>query len=192
MAPPHENNSLTYAEYLKLDEEVQYEVIDGRIYNMSPSPNVKHQSIAMELSTEFNVYLRNKSCRVLAEVDVCLCEEEDLTKVNEWVKPDIVIVCDEDKIHKSRIVGAPDLIVEILSKSTAKTDRMIKFHRYQRAGVKEYWIVDPAHETIDAYVLENELYKHNGTYTNDEVIEVRIFDDLSIDLKNVFREEFEK
>ncbi|MDC3426058.1 Uma2 family endonuclease [Aquibacillus sp. 3ASR75-11] len=191
MALPQENNSITYAEYLKLDEDIQYEVIDGQIFNMSPSPSVKHQAIAMEISTEFNIYLRSKSCRVLAEIDVCLCGEKDNSKVKEWVNPDIVIVCDKNKINKNRIAGAPDLIVEILSKSTAKTDRMIKFNRYQRAGVKEYWIVDPAHETIDVYILESEFYKHDGTYANDEVIEVNIFDDLTVNLKNIFREEID-
>ncbi|MDC3414499.1 Uma2 family endonuclease [Terrihalobacillus insolitus] len=191
MALPQENNSITYAEYLKLDEDIQYEVIDGQIFNMSPSPSVKHQAIAMEISTEFNIYLRSKSCRVLAEIDVCLCGEKDNSKVKEWVNPDIVIVCDKNKINKNRIAGAPDLIVEILLKSTAKTDRMIKFNRYQRAGVKEYWIVDPAHETIDVYILESEFYKHDGTYANDEVIEVNIFDDLTVNLKNIFREEID-
>lgn len=190
MALQQESNMLTYAEYSKLASDVQYEVIDGQIYNMSPSPSVKHQSIAMELATEFNVYLRHRHCRVLAEIDVCLSGEEDATKVSEWVKPDIVIVCDKDRIHKHRIVGAPNLIVEILSKSTAKTDRMIKFNQYQKTGVTEYWIVDPAHETIDVYVLENKVYKHVGTYANDEVIEVNIFDDLLINLKNVFRDDF--
>ncbi|WP_313957216.1 Uma2 family endonuclease [Siminovitchia fortis] len=87
------------------------------------------------------------------------------------------------------MAGSPDLIVEILSKSTAKTDKMIKFNRYQRAGVKEYWIVDPSHEIIDVYLLENGFYKHGGAYANDEAVKVNIFDDLSIDLKNIFRDE---
>ncbi len=66
---------------------------------------------------------------------------------------------------------------------------MIKFNRYQRAGVKEYWIVDPSHEIIDVYLLENGFYKHGGAYANDEAVKVNIFDDLSIDLKNIFRDE---
>ncbi len=190
MALPQGKNPLTYAEYLKLDEDIQYEVIDGQIYNMSPSPNVKHQSIAMELSTEFNLFLRNRSCRVLGEIDVCLSDEDDHSKINEWVKPDIVIVCDMNKIRTNHIAGAPDLIVEILSKSTAKVDKMIKFNPYQRAGVKEYWIVDPIHEVIDVFVLKNGLYKHEGTFAQNEVIEVKMFEGLSINLRNVFREEF--
>jgi Uma2 family endonuclease len=188
MSLPQETNHLTYAEYLKLDEDIQYEVIDGRIYNMSPSPNVKHQEIAIELATEFNLFFRNKTCRVLPEIDVCLNGETDSTKINEWVKPDLVVVCNQEKITKTHIAGAPDLIVEILSKSTAKTDKMIKFHRYQRAGVREYWIVDPAHETIDVYVLVDNVYKYGGTFTKEEVIVVSLFEDLSINLMNIFRD----
>ncbi len=82
------------------------------------------------------------------------------------------------------------MIVEILSKATAKTDRMIKFNRYQKAGVKEYWIVDPAHETIDIYVLENNFYSHAGTFANNETADVNISDGLSINLENIFREDF--
>jgi Uma2 family endonuclease len=190
MTLPQKRNTLTYKEYLALDEDIEYEVIDGQMYNMSPSPNTRHQSVSMELSTEFNMYFRNKACRVLAEIDVCLSDDQDFAKVTEWVKPDILIVCDKNKIHENRIVGAPDLIVEILSKSTAKIDRMVKFNRYQRAGVKEYWIVDPLHEIIDVYVLENEQYKYEGTYASDEVIQVTLFEDLSINLKMIFREEF--
>ncbi|MBM4763583.1 Uma2 family endonuclease [Bacillus sp. B15-48] len=188
MALPQERSSLSYYEYLKLGEDVQYEVIDGQVYNMSPSPNVKHQSIEMDLSTEFNLYLREKSCRVLAEIDVCLSGEKDMSQTHEWVKPDIIIVCDKNKIHENRIVGAPDLIVEILSKSTAKIDKMIKFNRYENAGVKEYWIVDPAHEVIDVYKLENERYVQSGTYTKEESISVNLFDDFSIDLRRIFRD----
>lgn len=66
---------------------------------------------------------------------------------------------------------------------------MVKFNRYQRAGVKEYWIVDPIYEIIDVYVLEKSFYKHRGTYTNEEVVEVSIFDGFSINLKDIFREE---
>lgn len=187
MGFPQNINPFTYTEYLKLGERIQYEVIDGQVYNMTPSPSVKHQSIATELITEFNLYLRKKACIVLGEIDVCLCGNKNTDNVNEWVKPDIVIVCDKNKIHQSRIVGAPELIIEILSKSTAKIDKMIKFNRYQKAGVKEYWIVDPVYETIDVYVLHDHFYKHNGTYTNDEEIKVHIFEDLIIQLKNIFR-----
>jgi len=192
MAIPQEKSHLTYAEYLALDEGIRYEVIDGQIYNMSPAPTPKHQAVQRELLTEFNLYFRGKQCSVFgAPIDVCLAEEDDITKIEEWVQPDLVVVCDQNKIREKRIVGTPDLVIEIISKSTAKKDKVVKFNRYQRAGVKEYWIVDPSNETIDVYCLENEGFAHRGTYFKDDRISVHLFEGLSIDLANVFREDAE-
>jgi len=192
MAIPQEKSHLTYAEYLALDEDIRYEVIDGQIYNMSPAPTPKHQAVQRELLTEFNLYLRGKQCSVFgAPIDVCLAEEDDITKIKEWVQPDLVVVCDQNKIREKRIVGIPDLVIEIISKSTAKKDKVIKFNRYQRAGVKEYWIVDPSNQTIDVYCLESGTFAHRGIYFKDDCISVHLFEDLSIDLANVFREDTE-
>jgi Uma2 family endonuclease len=153
---------------------------------MSPSPNVRHQSISMQLSTEFNNYFRNSKCKVLAEIDVSLEGEEDIDSVKEWVRPDISIICNDEKIKENYIAGAPDLIVEILSKSTAKRDKMIKFNRYQHSGVKEYWIVDPIYETVDICVLKNDYFNHLGTYANGGKVELSISQGLSIDLSLIF------
>lgn len=169
-----------------MNDDIRYEVIDGYIFYMSPFPSVKHQRISVKISTEFDNYLRKKDCDVIPEIDVSLEGADDTTKMKEWFRPDISIICDQDKIKENHIAGAPDLIVEILSKSTAKADKMIKFNRYQAAGVKEYWIVDPAHETVDIYLLQDGYFVHNGTYISEETIRVSIFDDFSIDLKNIF------
>ena len=191
MAIPKNQDTLTYAEYLDLGEEVRYEVIDGKVYNMSPAPSTKHQAVQREILTEFTIYLRGKKCSVFGSpIDVCFSEaDSDIKHIKEWVEPDLVIVCDKNKIKEKRIVGVPDLVVEILSKSTAKKDKLIKFNRYQSAGVKEYWIVDPSNEHIDVYLLENGGYKHSGAYFRDDRIPVHIFDGFSIDMANVFREE---
>lgn len=188
MALPHDHSTLTYEEYLKLNEEIRFEVIDGQVYNMTPAPSTKHQAIQRELLTEFNLFLRGKSCSVFGSpIDVCFSENDhDIRKIKEWVEPDLVIVCDKRKIHEKRIVGAPDLIVEILSKSTAKKDKFIKFNRYQKERVQEYWIVDPIHESIDVYLLENGLYQHNGIYFKDDAIPVQLFEGFMIELKNIF------
>ncbi|KYC90368.1 Uma2 family endonuclease [Heyndrickxia sporothermodurans] len=190
MAIPRNDSTLTYSEYLELGDDIRYEVIDGQVYNMSPAPSTKHQAIQRELLTEFNIYLRGKNCSVFGSpLDVCFTEEDnDIKKIKEWVEPDLVVVCDKDKIHEKRIVGVPDLVVEILSKSTAKKDKLIKFNRYQKAGVKEYWIVDPLHETIDVYLLQNGAYKHAGIYFKEDHIPVNLFEDFSIDLMNIFRD----
>lgn len=184
-----ERESLSYAEYLALGDDVRYEVIDGQIYNMSPAPTTKHQAVQRELLTEFNLFLRGKTCSVFGSpIDVCFSEEEDndIKNIKEWVEPDLVVVCDKNKIQENRIVGVPDLVIEILSPSTSKRDKIIKYNRYQRAGVKEYWIVDPSNETIDVYVLGNSVFKHTGTYFKDDTLSIQLFEGFSIDLSNVF------
>lgn len=191
MTIPRENSTLTYSEYLELGEDVRYEVIDGQIYNMSPAPNTKHQAVQRELLTEFNIYLRGKQCSVFGSpIDVCFSEEDnDIKKIKEWIEPDLVIVCDKSKIQEKRIVGVPDLVIEILSNSTSKKDKTVKYNRYQRAGVKEYWIVDPSNEIIYVYLLNNGKFVQSDTYFKDDSIPVNIFKDFSIELKNIFREE---
>lgn len=188
MGVPNEQGQLSYEEYLALGDDLRYEVIDGQIYNMSPAPTTKHQAVQRELLTEFALYLRGKTCSVFGSpLDVCFSEEDhDIKKIKEWVEPDIVVVCDKNKIHEKRIVGVPDLVVEILSPSTAKIDKIVKFNRYQRAGVKEYWIVDPSNETIDPYVLQQNVFKHSGTYFRDDTLPVGLFAGFAIALSNVF------
>lgn len=188
MGVPNEKGQLSYEEYLALGDDVRYEVIDGQIYNMSPAPTTKHQAVQRELLTEFTLYLRGKTCCVFGSpLDVCFSEEDnDIKKIKEWVEPDIVVVCDKNKIHEKRIVGVPDLVVEILSPSTAKVDKIVKFNLYQRARVKEYWIVDPSNETIDIYVLQQNVFKHSGTYFRDDKLSVGIFEGFAIELSNVF------
>ncbi|MGG3894643.1 Uma2 family endonuclease [Geobacillus stearothermophilus] len=190
MPMPEKGQPFTYAQYMMLDEDVRYEVIDGQVFNMSPAPTPKHQAVQRELLVEFATYLRGKECTVFgAPIDVCLADRDDPEQIREWVEPDLVVVCDKNKIREKRIVGVPDLVVEIISKSTVRKDKIVKFHRYERAGVKEYWIVDPMNETIDVYVLEEGRFRHQGMYVRDDTIPVRMFPGFGIELKNVFAEE---
>jgi len=189
MAMPQKRGEYSYSDYLALDGDVRYEVIDGQIYNMTPAPTPQHQDVLSELITEFRLYLRGKDCRAfVSPIDVCLSEErDDLSKVEEWVEPDLVVVCDKSKIGVKRIIGTPDLVVEVLSPSTAKKDKLIKFNRYQRAGVKEYWIVDPVNQVIEVYLLDGEIFKRSGVYVKGDNLPVYIFEDFNIDLNIVFR-----
>ena len=186
---PDNQRKLTYEEYLALGDEARYEVIDGQIFNMSPAPSTKHQAIQRELLTEFNIYLRGKKCRVFGSpLDVCFSEKDnDIKNIKEWVEPDLVIVCDPSKIQEKRIVGPPDLVVEILSKSTVKKDKLVKFNRYQKAGVKEYWIVDPSNETVDIYLLKNSVFQHQGIFFRDDQVPVHLFENFTIDLGSIFQ-----
>ncbi|MFH1096124.1 MAG: Uma2 family endonuclease, partial [Candidatus Desantisbacteria bacterium] len=136
----------------------------------------------------FSVYLRGKTCEVFsAPFDVLLPEgnenEEDCQTV---VQPDILVICDKTKLDSRKCKGAPDLAIEILSPSTTKKDMTVKFARYERAQVKEYWIVHPIDKTILVYKLEGNKYARPAMYSAEDRIKVGIFEDLEIDLGEVF------
>jgi len=146
----------TYADYLTWDETIRCELFDGVPCMMSPAPSRMHQDINMTLSTQLNNFLADKPCKVYAApFDVRLSVGEGNDTI---VQPDIVVVCDRTKLDEKGCLGAPDLIVEILSPSSAAHDRVRKFNKYRQAGVREYWIVDPESKTVNAYILENEKY----------------------------------
>ncbi|WP_240689281.1 Uma2 family endonuclease [Ammoniphilus sp. YIM 78166] len=192
MGMPAGQRKYSYAHYLTWDETDRCEVIDGDIISMSPSPTPQHQAIAVELTAEFTMYLRGKECRVFAApIEVCLFA--DRTTRNEdiidWVQPDLVVVCDKDKIGQKNIVGAPDLVVEVLSPSTAKNDRLIKFKSYEKAGVREYWIVDPYNHSVEVYLGDGGSFKPSGVYFKDDILPVGILEEMRIELENVFRVE---
>ncbi|AST05659.1 Uma2 family endonuclease [Anoxybacillus flavithermus] len=188
MSLPNKKRLWTYADYANLHEEKRYEGIDGALF-MTPSPTPRHQRIVTALSALFFDFLQHSSCEVfVSPIDVCLFATKDtpLHDIKDWYIPDLIVVCDKQKIGDERIYGAPDLIVEILSPSTAKHDRITKFHNYERAGVKEYWIVDPIHETVEIYALQDGQFRQVHMHYKDETICPYIFPSCFIALPKVF------
>ncbi len=171
---------ITLEQYEALPEDARAEVFDGQIYYMA-SPSQDHQTISMELSTMLNTYLKSKhgSCRVFhAPFDVKL-QDTPLT----IVQPDMMIVCDKDKLDGKRCNGAPDFIIEIISPSNPADDYIRKLYYYKNAGVREYWIVDPRRKTVTVnYFDENML---NIQYSFDSTIKVNIYDDLFINFSEI-------
>ena len=140
---------MTYREYSKTKEGELCEVLNGYVINM-PSPSRDQQHISMQLSIKFALYLRGKKCEAFTTpTNVFLFEntkEWDDDKVKNWVIPDLSVVCEPNKRDIKGIVGAPDLIVEVTSPLTAKVDYQQKRSSYQKAGVKEYWIIEPTYQ----------------------------------------------
>lgn len=137
------------------------------------------------------MFLREKECMSYsAPVDVCLFADKETAEedIQNWVQPDLSVVCDPEKITGKKITGAPDFIIEVLSPSTARNDRWIKYNSYEKAGVNEYWIVDPVNMTIEVNKLEKDTYKQTAVYGKSEVISPDLFPELEIDLSNVFKE----
>ena len=178
----------SYADLLEWDDNVRYELYDGAPVALA-APSDIHQRISMALSVQFGSYLIGKKCSVFAApFDVRLFEEEgdDPHDVDTVLQPDLMVVCDPNKVDRHGVHGAPDLVIEILSPATAQYDRLVKFNLYERAGVREYWIVDPATRTVCIYTLEDGAYHAGTVYSHDLSVPVGVLDDCNIDLSTVF------
>ena len=170
-------NIYTEEDYYNLPETVRAELIDGQIYYMS-APSRIHQKILMFLSKTIANYIDSKdgSCEVYpAPFAVKLFEDDDKTVV----EPDISVICDPNKLTDRGCTGAPDWIVEIVSPSTSSHDYIRKLNLYAKAGVKEYWIIDPRTEKVFVYHLD-QADVNADSYTFQDKIKVNIYDDLWI------------
>ncbi len=178
----------TYRDYQSWPEDERWEIIDGIPY-MQAAPSWQHQRISRELLTQINIYLRGKECEVFAApFDLLLPEDNKMDDdIQNIIQPDIVVICDKSKLKATGYGGVPPMIIEIVSPSSGKMDRLIKFNKYETAGVKEYWIAHPEEKTVMVFTLgENGRYGRPEIYSEDDDVKVGIFEDLSIDLKTVF------
>jgi Uma2 family endonuclease len=174
----------TYADYLSWDGPERYELIDGEAYMMAP-PSRMHQEISGELFGAIWEFLKGKSCKVYAApFGVRLNPMEDQSD-DTVVEPDIVVVCDPSKLDDRGCNGAPDLVIEILSPSSSRYDRIIKFQKYLEAGVREYWIAEPEEKSLSVYVLKNGEYVAS-TYEDTDTVPVAVLPGCRIDLNAVF------
>ena len=191
MGLPVSNEYYTYADYLRWDESERAEIIDGILYDMSPAPLPTHQFISVELVGQIRDFLKDKPCRVVsAPFDVRPFEKDsDSAKdINTVVQPDILVICNKNKIDDKGCKGAPDFIIEILSPWNARHDVIVKHDLYQRAGVREYWIVDPKAETVTIFLLDEKGFlKPTEYYSADDTAKITVLNDCPIDLKAVFK-----
>jgi len=135
------------------------ELIGGKIIMMSPMPTLNHNFAASNIFHIFKKYLKGKTCTAIADgSDVFLTKKDR-------VVPDVMVVCDRNMLKKDGVYGAPDLIVEVLSPSTAKRDKGYKKDLYEKCGVKEYWLVEPVNKSIDVYLLNNGKYMLDNVYS---------------------------
>jgi len=183
MGLPEKKHHYTYADYYSWDDEKRWELIDGAPYPMT-APSRTHQRILIEISRQLANFLVEKPCEVyVAPFDVrlnALGDDDD-----DVFQPDIVVVCDEAKLDEKGLNGAPDMAIEILSPSTAQLDKTLKFNKYQHAGVREYWVIDPADKTVTVFILENGQYVAK-CYSEADSIPVRVLEGCEINLSTVF------
>ena len=189
------NKKYTYADYLTWQFDEMVELIRGKIFKMSPAPSLHHQRISRNLFLQVGNHLAEKRCEVFhAPFDVRLPlspEKQTADKVDTIVQPDICVVCDPAKLDDRGCSGAPDWIIEILSKGTAQKDLNDKFELYQFAGVREYWVVHPHEGTVLAYVLDDQgryqMIRRQPFYAPEKV-PVASLPGFGVDLGVVFGE----
>lgn len=158
--PLKDHQHHNYRDYLGWPDDVRYELIDGEAYCMAPAPDLVHQDVAGGLYRQLGNALEGRACRVfIAPVDVRLPragEADDA--VDTVVQPDVLVVCNPDKLDRRGVRGAPDWIAEVLSPSTASHDQIAKRRVYERAGVAEYWLIHPTDRVLTIYRLDGAEY----------------------------------
>lgn len=186
------NQTYSYADYLTWRLRDAVELIKGKIMLMSPAPNVSHQRIERNLIIDIGTHLKNKRCQVFpAPFDVRLYDRKKSILKNQEiftvVQPDLCVICNPELLDKQGCNGAPDWIIEILSKGTAKRDTQIKYQLYQESGVREYWQVFPEAQAVYQFVLDdNGQYQLKNMYAEDDKAVPSLFPDLAIDLAELF------
>ena len=172
----------TYADYLQWPDDTRYELIDGEAFLMSPAPLVEHQEVAGELFRQLANQLDGQPCRpYIAPVDVRLPRKDEAdAAIDTVVQPDVLVVCDPHKIDRRGVRGAPDWVLEVLSPSTAAHDQIAKRRTYERAGVREYWLVHPGDRTLTVYVLDNGQYGRPEIYELKDATPIGVLPGVSI------------
>lgn len=191
MALPAEKARYTFADCLAWEENERIEIVNGEAFMMA-TPSSRHQEICFEIGRQLGNFLEGKRCKVYpAPFGVRLFEQDgDAPKdVDTVVEPDISVVCDRNKIDKRGCKGAPDLVIEILSPSTRRHDRLVKLNLYQQAGVREYWIVDPDTQSVQVFLPDTGgFFRIHEDYGRTDIAKVNVLEGCFIELDRVFSE----
>lgn len=177
----------TYADYCAWLDDMRYELIDGVAYAMGPAPLRVHQKVLMELAYQVRSALEGKPCEVyMAPFDVRLPKSDETDDlVDTVVQPDLSVICDSKKLDRRGCRGAPDWVVEVLSRSTASHDQMLKRRVYERAGVKELWLVHPVDRIVTIYRLDAGRYGAPDVFELKDSLAVGILPEIVIDWARV-------
>lgn len=183
------NGTYSYADYLTWKFQERVELIEGKIFRMSPAPRVRHQRVSAFVQYQLYHFLVGKRCDVFsAPFDVRLTKKN---KKNELVKtvvqPDLCVICDEKKLDEFGCIGAPDIVVEILSPGNNSKELKNKYEVYEENGVKEYWIIHPEEKTFLAYILNKKgNYETVGLKTIGDNITTPVLPGFVLKLEDVF------
>lgn len=181
----------SYADYMRFEFEERIEIIKGHLFKMSPAPARLHQRIVTNIFGPIYNTLKGKQCQVYtAPFDVRLARRnQDDKEIFTVVQPDIVVVCDKSKLDKRGCIGAPDIVVEILSPGNNKKELINKYEVYEESGVKEYWIVSPSEKTFFRYILDDQgKFQPTKLLTIGEEVTTPILHGFILNLEEVFED----
>lgn len=179
------SKSYSYSDYLLWKFKERVEIIKGKIMEMSPAPTRFHQRISMKLTIEFSKAFDNHSCQLYAApFDVRFPDENG--KIKTVVQPDLCVICDLSKLDDKGCIGAPDLVVEILSPGNTRKEMKNKFELYEEQGVKEYWIVYPDTQNIQIFVLKDGKYIGIQPVAEGDIVTSAVFPGLSFSTASLY------
>ena len=186
------SKTYSYADYYSWRFEDRLELIKGKIFKMSPAPSGDHQLISLNIGSALHHFLRDEKCKVyIAPFDVRLVRNKTSDKkIKNVVQPDVCVICDMAKMADQRsCLGAPDIVVEILSPGNNKKELKIKYDLYEEFGVKEYWIVYPDEQSVIRYVLDKDgkFGIHDRALTIGDHIHTPILPGFELSLDDIFR-----
>jgi Uma2 family endonuclease len=181
---PAYQRAYAYTDFFTWPDDFRAEIVNGSVFTMAP-PKIRHQDVVLEIAAQIKAFLKGKPHKVcVAPVSVRLFPQADGSDRTVF-EPDVVVVKDMSIVGEHGIAGVPDMLVEVLSPASAHYDRTVKYDFYERAGVKEYWIVDPDKKTVTVFLLRDGKYT-SKTYQGSGTAALSVFPDCIIDLKAVF------
>ncbi len=187
--PFTEYGRYSYADYLNWEIEEMVEIIKGRVFKAAAAPSRKHQDLSLRLSSKLYVFLENSSCKVYeAPFDVRLPGHSRKNKdIYTVFQPDICVVCDPAKLDDAGCIGAPDLIVEILSPGNNKKDLKFKFDVYLESGVREYWVIHPEEQTLLVYTLKEGHFVPSKLFIAGDIVDSNAVEGFTLDVEDLFK-----
>jgi Uma2 family endonuclease len=179
----------SYADYLTWPVDLVAELIQGKLFKKAAAaPNRIHQRVSLKLSVKLYQFLEGKTCQVYeAPFDVRFpIDSKEDHRIFDVVQPDICVVCDPSILDKRGCIGAPDLIIEILSPGSTKLELKHKFELYESRGVREYWIIHPEHQNLLIYTWVEGTYVPSHLFTTGDIIESNVIKGFKLDLEEFF------
>lgn len=187
--PDIEYGRYSYADYLTWEMDEMVELIKGKVFKWAAAaPGMSHQQVSIRLGSAFLIFLKGKPCQVFqAPFDVRLpVKSKKNHDIDTVLQPDLCVICDESKLDEAGCVGAPDLVVEILSPGNNRKELKLKYAVYEESGVKEYWVIHPIEQTLLIYTLTDGKYQSSGLFVSGDYVESSCIEGFRLNLEEIF------